>query len=312
MNGGSGLEGPLIKTEGITKLYGRVKALKGVSLEIERSELFGLIGPNGAGKTTLFKVLLGLLPPTSGRVVVKGVDVSMEWPRRLRMLTGYLPENVAFYPHLTGIETLDFYARIKGCRRDEIPIIVERVGLTMDVMGRKVGEYSKGMRQRLGLAQALLGKPSILFLDEPTSGLDPEGIEDFYRILLGLKEEGVTIIMTSHILREIQDRVDRLGIIAGGSLLAVGTIKDLKKKLALKCSISLTIMSGRDEIERLASKEGGMDFTYKDGVLIFTCNHKEKMRVIKAVMERKDDIIDMDVIEPSLEDVFLRYVGGGV
>ncbi len=304
--------GSLIKTEGITKLYGPIEALKDVSIEIAKGELFGLIGPNGAGKTTLFKVLLGLIPPTSGRVIVNGVDVSRGWPRRLRMITGYLPENVAFYPHLTGLETLDFYARIKGCNREEIPLIVERVGLSRDVMKRKVGEYSKGMRQRLGLAQALLGGPSILFLDEPTGGLDPEGIEDFYQILVGLKEEGVTIVMTSHILREIQDRVDRLGIIAGGKLLAIGTVKDLKKELALKCTISLTIRSGREEIERLASGHGGRDFSFKEGVLVFSCSQEDKMDVIKAVMERKDDILDMDVIEPSLEDIFLRYVSGGV
>lgn len=305
------MEEPLIKTEEVAKLYGRIEALKGVSLEVRKGEFFGLIGPNGAGKTTLFKVLLGLLPPTSGRVIVKGVDVSKGWPRRLRGLTGYLPENVAFYPNLTGLETLYFYARIKGCDRKEIPPLVEKVGLSIDVMDRRVGEYSKGMRQRLGLAQALLGKPSILFLDEPTGGLDPEGIEDFYRILLGLKEEGATIVMTSHILREIQDRVDRLGIIAGGRLLAIGTVKELKKKLTLKCTISLTIRSGREEIERLATREGGRDFAFEDGVLVFSCNQEDKMRVIKAVMERREDIIDMDVIEPSLEEVFLRYVGGG-
>ncbi len=302
---------PLIRTEEVTKTYGEVEALRGVSVEIHRGEVFGLIGPNGAGKTTLFRILLGLTRPTSGRVVVEGLDVSGGWPRRLKGALGYLPENVAFYPHLTGLETLLFYARLKGCRREDIPPVVERVGLGGDVLERRVGEYSKGMRQRLGLAQALLGGPSILFLDEPTGGLDPEGIEDFYRIILGLKEEGVTVVMTSHVLREIQDRVDRLGIIAGGRLLAVGTVRDLKRNLSLECTIALTIRSGREEIERLAAHRGGKDFVFEGGVLLFTCSHEAKMDVIRAVMERGEEILDMEIIEPSLEDVFLTYIGGG-
>jgi ABC-type multidrug transport system ATPase subunit len=193
----------------------RLHAVDGVDLRIARGEIFGLIGHNGAGKSTLFKMMLGLIPPPaarSGSAVprCRGRDF-----RAARRHLGYLPENVVLYDNLSGLETLRFFAKLKGAPLAQCQASWIAWAWPMRASG-PVREYSKGMRQRLGFAQALLGNPQVLFLDEPTNGLDPQAIRDFYATLRGLQAEGVTIIITSHILAELQERVDRLAIMAAG------------------------------------------------------------------------------------------------
>ena len=300
----------IIKVKDVTKNYGDVEAVKGISFSIKKGELFGLIGPNGAGKTTLFKMLLGLIKPTSGNVSVLGFDVSEVWSRRVKAKTGYLPENIAFYDHLTGMETLSFYASIKGAGKTEIKDLLDLTGIS-HAATRKVGGYSKGMKQRLGLAQALLGSPEILFLDEPTNGLDPEGIGAFYKILNDVKEKGVTIVLTSHILKEIQDRVDTLGIIGGGKLLASGSVKELRLALGLSPMLRLTVKDNAEAIQGTAIKAGGKIQSLKDGILMIKCPDGNKMDVLKAVMKEGSGITDLELLEPSLEDVFMGYAAGG-
>lgn len=310
-SGENGLEETVIKIDSITKNYGEVEAVREVSLSVGKGELFGLIGPNGAGKTTLFKMMLGLVRPTSGTIEVKGLDVSKVWNREVRAHTGYLPENIVFYDQLSGLETLSFYARIKRASHSEVKDLLELVGLTAS-SGRKVGEYSKGMKQRLGLAQALLGSPEILFLDEPTTGLDPEGIGAFYKILNDIKERDVTIILTSHILKEIQDQVDRLGIIGGGKILATGTVKDLRAALSLSPSIHVTLKDKADAVKEAAIKAGGEIDSLNQSHMVLSCDPLNKIKVLGALMNCKDDIADIELIEPSLEDVFMGYAGAGV
>lgn len=300
----------VIEIENLTKSYGKVEAVKGVSLTVNKGEFFGLIGPNGAGKTTLFRMLLGLTRPSSGKIRVKGLDVSQVWSREVRARTGYLPENIVFYDHMSGLETLRFYARIKGVHEKEIRALLEKVGLS-DAARREVGGYSKGMRQRLGLAQALLGSPDILFLDEPTNGLDPEGIGMFYTILREVKDKGVTIVMTSHILKEVQDRVDCLGIIGGGKLVAHGCVKDLRNSLGLKSTVHITLKGDAEEIKKAVIEAGGVEFAQKGHRLTFHCSQEDKMKVVKAVMCKEEEIADIELVEPSLEDVFMEYVGAG-
>jgi len=300
----------VIEIEGLTKSYGRVDAVGGVSFVVNKGEFLGLIGANGAGKTTLFKMLLGLTRPTSGKIRVKGLDVSQVWSREVRARTGYLPENIVFYDHMSGLETLRFYARIKGVHEKEIRELLGKVGLS-DAARREVGEYSKGMRQRLGLAQALLGNPEILFLDEPTSGLDPEGIGMFYSILRDVKDKGATIVMTSHVLREVQDRVDCLGIMGGGKLLAHGCIKELRDSLGLKSTVNITIKGDGEEIKKAVTGAGGEELVQNGNILTFHCAHDDKMKIVRAVMCQEGDIADIELVEPSLEDVFMGYVGMG-
>lgn len=300
----------IINVKDVTKHYGEVEAVKGISFSIKKGELFGLIGPNGAGKTTLFKMLLGLIRPTSGTISVMGSDVSEVWSREVRAHTGYLPENIAFYDHLTGLETLSFYASIKGAKRSEIAELLDLTGIS-NAAGRKVGGYSKGMRQRLGLAQSLLSSPRILFLDEPTTGLDPEGIGAFYRILNDVKARGVTIVLTSHILKEIQDRVDRLGIIGGGKLLASGSVKELRSDLGLSPVLRLTVKGNAEGLQRAAQKSGGDVQSFEEGTLLINCPGGNKMEVLRALMKEDDAITDLELLEPSLEDVFMGYASEG-
>ncbi|MBL8460137.1 MAG: ABC transporter ATP-binding protein, partial [Zoogloea sp.] len=186
----------MVEARGVTKDFGTIQAVKGVDLSIAPGELFGLIGHNGAGKSTLFKMMLGLIPLTSGHIHLDGEPITGPRFRETRRKIGYLPENVVLYDNLTGLETLYFFADLKAVPRRECAALLDKVGLTA-AAGRRVREYSKGMRQRLGFAQALLGTPRLLFLDEPTTGLDPGAIRDFYRILRELKGEGVTMVLTS-------------------------------------------------------------------------------------------------------------------
>ncbi len=208
----SNAPGMAISLRGVRKHFGSLHAVDGVDLDIPQGEIFGLIGHNGAGKSTLFKMMLGLLAPTSGSILVAGTPVGGRNFRAARRQLGYLPENVVLYDNLDGLETLRFFARLKGAPIAECPAMLEKVGLA-HAGKRPVREYSKGMRQRLGFAQALLGNPRVLFLDEPTNGLDPQAIRDFYATLRDLQQQGVTVIITSHILAELQERVDRLAIL---------------------------------------------------------------------------------------------------
>ena len=222
------------------KHYGALHAVDGIDLRVERGEIFGLIGHNGAGKSTLFKMILGLVPATSGDIRVSGATVQGRDFRAARRHLGYLPENVVLYDNLNGLETLHFFARLKGAPLSQCQALLDRVGLA-HAGKRSVREYSKGMRQRLGFAQALLGSPRVLFLDEPTNGLDPQAIRDFYATLRGLQAEGVTMVITSHILAELQERVDRLAILSAGRIQALGSVQQLREQTRMPLSFELDI-----------------------------------------------------------------------
>lgn len=298
-----------IEVRQVVKDFGKVRAVDGVNLAVSAGELFGLIGHNGAGKSTLFKMMLGLIQPTSGEIHINGEAVQGPAFRRVRRSVGYLPENVVFYDNLTGIETLRFFADLKGVNTSSFANLLEQVGLT-HAAHRRVREYSKGMRQRLGLAQALLGSPSLLFLDEPTTGLDPEAIREFYRLLHGLKADGVTIILTSHILAEIQERVDRLAILKNGKIQALGTVQALREQVDLPLQITARIES--EEVmgylsEALAELAESVEIGA--GQIVLNCNRKMKMPVLQLLLSRSDSVTDIHVREPSLEDVFLGYAG---
>jgi Cu-processing system ATP-binding protein len=291
----------------VVKHYGAVHAVDGVDLEIARGELFGLIGHNGAGKSTLFKMMLGLIAPTSGEIRIDGTPVSGSGFRAVRRRVGYLPENVVLYENLTGLETLQFFASLKGVAYSACPAALERVGLA-SAAKRRVREYSKGMRQRLGFAQALLGQPQILFLDEPTNGLDPEAIREFYAILRGLRSEGVTVVLTSHILSEIQERVDRLAVMAAGKIRAVGTVQALREQMDLPLWIDLRIAPADLEAVRavLGQLAVGAIEAHDEHVSV-RCARDAKMAVIEALAALDGRVLDLHVREPSLEDVFFGF-----
>ncbi len=297
----------IVEARGVTKDFGTVQAVKGVDLGIAAGELFGLIGHNGAGKSTLFKMMLGLIPITAGEIRLDGEKVNGPRFRETRRKIGYLPENVVLYDNLTGLETLFFFADLKAVPRRECAALLEKVGLA-DAAGRRVREYSKGMRQRLGFAQALLGKPRLLFLDEPTTGLDPGAIRDFYRILRELREEGVTMVLTSHILAEIQERVDRLAIMEDGLIRATGTVQALRE--AMNLPLTLEIAGGAGLAEQVARVLAGMDIESIEeagSVLHIRLSRDAKMPALARLATLGEAMRDLHVREPSLEDVFFGY-----
>ena len=300
-------EPAVIVARGVHKHYGPIHAVDGVDLDIRAGELFGLIGHNGAGKSTMFKLMLGLIPVTAGEIRIDGANVSGGNFRAVRRTIGYLPENVVLYDNLTGLETLQFFSRLKGVSPAESGAALERVGLAQAAK-RRVREYSKGMRQRLGFAQALLGKPRILFLDEPTSGLDPEAIRSFYAILRQLRSEGVTMVITSHILAEIQERVDRLAIMTAGKIQASGTVQALREQMDLP--LWFTVRVAREDFDAvraaLAQLPVGAIEAY-DNHMTVQCQREVKMAVIEALATLNGRVRDLSVREPSLEDVFFGF-----
>jgi len=297
-------DGMAIALRGVSKHYGALHAVDGVDLAIPRGEIFGLIGHNGAGKSTLFKMMLGLVPATQGDIRIGGATVTGRGFRAARRHLGYLPENVVLYDNLDGLETLRFFARLKGAPLAQCPAMLERVGLA-HAGRRPVREYSKGMRQRLGFAQALLGSPRVLFLDEPTNGLDPQAIRDFYATLRTLQAEGVTVVITSHILAELQERVDRLAILASGKVQAVGSVQALREQMRMPLSITLALDEGGVPAARQAlAALPHVACTAAERGLRLDCPREQKMAVLAALAPLGARLLDLQIQEPSLEDVY--------
>ncbi|NOV27245.1 ABC transporter ATP-binding protein [Cupriavidus necator] len=299
-----------IVLSGVSKHFGALRAVDDVSLSVGQGELLGLIGHNGAGKSTLFRMMLGLLPPTRGTLAVAGAAVGTRAFRAARRGIGYLPEHLVLYDNLSGLETLHFFARLKGVPAQACMPMLAQVGLS-DAAARPVREYSKGMRQRLGFAQALLGAPRVLFLDEPTNGLDPAAIRDFYAMLNALRASGVTIVITSHILAELQQRIDRFAILSAGRLQAAGTLAALRARAGLPLTLVLRVEAGaRDEALRRLRALPGLEIDSAPGsALAVRCPPAAKMAVLAAVQPLTGRLLDLQIREPSLEDLFLGMRG---
>ncbi|SCU98183.1 Copper transport ATP-binding protein NosF [Cupriavidus necator] len=299
-------EGCAIELRGVTRHYGAVRAVDGVDLQVRRGEMFGLIGHNGAGKSTLFRMMLGLVPATGGKLIVDGACVRSRAFRAARRHIGYLPENLALYDNLSGLETLRFFARLKRADARDCQVLLERVGLAA-AGKRPVREYSKGMRQRLGFAQTLLGSPRVLFLDEPSNGLDPAAIRDFYAMLRALREQGVTIVMTSHILAELQERVDRLAIMANGRVRALGSVAQLREQNDMPLTLALRVEPAMQPAlrERLAAMPG-LGWQATGAEVELCCPRAAKMTVLSMLAGH---VQDLQIREPSLEDLFFGLGG---
>ncbi|MBE3594713.1 MAG: ABC transporter ATP-binding protein [Candidatus Carbobacillus altaicus] len=225
---------PVIQLANVSKRYGFKTAVDHLNLTIYEGEVFGLLGPNGAGKTTTILMLLGLIEPTEGQAYVLDIDATRN-PLKVKERVGYLPDDVGFYEDLTGRENLLLTARLNGLTEEEaaqaVDQLLKRVGLEA-AADQKAGTYSRGMRQRLGLADTLIKRPRIIILDEPTLGIDPEGVREFLALIRSLsQEEGITVLLSSHHLHQVQAICDRVGLFIDGRLLAVGTIADLAQKL---------------------------------------------------------------------------------
>ncbi len=226
-------EQTVIETQDLTKVYGEQVAVNHLNLKIDRGEVFGFLGPNGAGKTTTLLMLLGLSEPTSGKSWVCGFDPTRD-PLKVKKIVGYLPENVGFYDDMNAASNLLFMARLNGipdeAARPKIQEILRTVGLEIDPR-KKVGAYSRGMRQRLGIAEVLIKEPQIVFLDEPTLGLDPDGALQMLEVIRSMSQDKrITVFFSSHLLDQVQKISHRVGIMLKGDMVAVGKIDDLAKE----------------------------------------------------------------------------------
>lgn len=295
---------------GVTKAYGSRKApllaLNQIDLQVPRGQLFGLIGHNGAGKSTLIKLVLGLIAPSEGHIRVNGCAVNGPDFRATRRTLGYLPENLVLYDNLTGLETLHFFARLKGAPQAQCAELLERVGLGRAGQ-RAVREYSKGMRQRLGFAQALLGEPQLLLLDEPTTGLDPAAIRDFYAQLDLLRSKGVTLVISSHILAELQQRVDALAMLGNGRIRAQGTVQALRERSRMPLVFQLRGEAARlralaTDLPRQLPGTGLEPRHPAPDALELRCPREHKMRVLALLADA--GLSDLQIQEPTLEDVY--------
>lgn len=295
---------PAIELRDVRKHFGALCAVDGIDLRVRAGEILGLIGRNGAGKSTLFKLMLGLEQPTEGEISVAGMPVADPRFRDTRRHIGYLPENIALYDNLSGLETLRFFARLKGAPLHQCDTRLAEAGLS-EAANRPVREYSKGMRQRLGIAQALLGSPRLLFFDEPTNGLDPQAIRDFYRRIHALRDGGATIVISSHILAELQQRVDRLAIIADGRLRASGSVAELRSRTTMPVVFVLELAPG--DIAAAAAGLAGVEslgITVTDHGLDLACPATQRATVLEAVLRLGPRVRNLQINEPSLEDMF--------
>ena len=291
-----------------TKRYRGVTAVENVSLSLEAGEATALVGHNGAGKTTLIKLLLGLIRPSAGRVLIGGVDAAGRGGADARRKIGFLPESVAFHGAMTGTELMAFYAKLKGEPRERNAELLERVGIA-DAAHRRVATYSKGMRQRLGIAQALIGAPRLLLFDEPTSGLDPASRRDVYQMIDALRGSGATVLISTHALAEVENRVDRAAIMHRGRLLAAGTLDQLRHGVEAEVPLKLRVRHCSTGQVIAALPPGVRCAERSDSTLTLYAAPGAKMAALRAVAQAGDLVEDVEVRSPGLQELYDHLVG---
>ncbi|PYF07750.1 Cu-processing system ATP-binding protein [Rhodobacter viridis] len=289
----------MLKLTSLTKHYQEVAALSAVSFHVAPGERVALLGHNGAGKSTLMKIVLGLIPYDAGQVSVLGAAPGSA---QARAGVAYLPENVAFHPALTGEEQIRLFLSLRGEDPAKARGLLDRVGLH-GAARRRIGTYSKGMRQRVGLAQALVGHPKLLILDEPTSGLDPVSRRDFYALLDELAAEGAAILLSSHALTEVEARTDRIVILSGGHLVATGTLSTLRSEADLPVTMQITPAFGQaatvaDSLPEAVLQVAQFHLCVSQG---------QKLAFLARITALGEAVTDLELIPPSLEDIYSHF-----
>ena len=290
------MDATIVSTQRLTKTFGPRTAVDAVDLTVRRGEVYGFLGPNGAGKTTTLRMLLGLVRPTSGGATVHGLPPGD--PVAVAR-TGSLVEGPGFYPYLSGRENLRVLARYRGLDNREVDRVLDRVDLT-ERSSDRFKTYSLGMKQRLGVAAALLGEPDLLVLDEPTNGLDPAGMADMRALLVDVAAGGQTVLLSSHLLAEVQEICDRVGIIAGGRLLVESTVAELRGATEIRL-----VADPIDRALAVAMEVAGDDAVEVDGpVLLVSGPAAQAPELARALVGAGIDITELTPVERSLEDVF--------
>ncbi|MGH2811495.1 MAG: ABC transporter ATP-binding protein [Actinomycetota bacterium] len=301
-----------ILTKDLTKRYGDFTAVDHLNLEVREGEIFGLLGPNGAGKTTTILMLLGLSEPAEGRARVAGLDPTRQ-PLEVKRKVGYLPDNVGFYGNLTARQNLSYTARLNALDQEtaerRIDTLLDRVGLA-SVEHQEAGTFSRGMRQRLGIADALIKEPQILILDEPTVGIDPEGMEDILNLIQSLpKERGVTVLLSSHLLYQVQAICDRVGIFVRGKLVAHGPIGVLASRLA-KVGAVIEVGAGPGAEETLRQMAGVEGINREGDILVVTANTDVRYAIGRALVQSGNNIWHLRLRGAELDDIYRQYFQG--
>lgn len=306
----------MIVTKSLTKVFNGFTAVDHIDLEVKKGDIFGFLGPNGAGKTTTIRMLTTTLSPTSGTARVCGYDILKD-AIEVRRLIGLMPESPGFYENMSALDILQFYAEFYGIpkaeRKRKAIELLEMMGLR-DFMRKKLKTYSHGMRKRVALAQALINDPELLVLDEPTGGLDPQGTHSFRRMIKGLKDKGMTIFLSSHILPEVQQICNRVGIINRGRIVAVDTIENLANKIVAKGNRNVYVTGdGITEtmLEEIRRLRGIVDIQpYETGINFVADSQIDVAPEInRLLVVAGAKVRSFYISEPSLEEVFLSLTG---
>ena len=314
----SGEREPVIELKGLTKMYGEHAAVNRLDLTIGRGEVFGLLGPNGAGKTTTILMLLGLTEPTSGSARVLGLDPTRS-PLQIKRRVGYMPDDIGFYEDRTAIDNLIYTARLNRIPPAEAEArareLLGRVGLA-DAADKRVGAFSRGMRQRLGLADVLIKKPEIIILDEPTLGIDPEGVRELLELITRLsREERITVLLSSHHLHQVQQVCDRVGLFVKGRLIACGDIESLSKQLDEEgtVTVELELEVWPDALdEKLAGIEGVVSVRRGEGgKASVICSADLTADIAQTAVEAGGRLVAVSRRKYGLDDIYHRYFEGG-
>lgn len=307
---------PIIDLRNLCKSYGSHIAVDKLNLQISRGEIFGLLGPNGAGKTTSILMMLGLTEPDSGSARICGYDATRD-PISVKRKVGYMPDNLGFYPQLTGLENLVYMARLNGLPEDGITEdamqIMELVGLK-DASGRPASSYSRGMKQRLGLAEVLIKNPELIILDEPTLGIDPTGIKTFLELIKTLqREHGLTVLLSSHHLHHVQQVCDRVGIFVEGKLLATGDLPTLSSELFGNQGVETVIQLTEEPTDPNALNDEFSSWLEVNGLTIiesmlkFTTTIDLRPKLIRRLIELGVDIQAVDQKHYGLDEIYEKY-----
>lgn len=303
----------VIEARNLTKRYGEAKAVDGISFSVARGEIFGLLGPNGAGKTTTILMMLGLTDVSDGEVRVLGLDPARE-PLKVKGRVGYLPDSVGFYDHMTATENLAYTARLMGIERAErearIQEALERVRLA-DVADKRVGTFSRGMRQRLGLAEILMKKAEIAILDEPTSGLDPQATEELLGMIRDLKSHNVSVLLSSHLLDRVQRVCDRVALFQAGKIALIGTVSDLARQV-LGSGFAVEVEAEGAGLAEKLKAIPGVSSVEATGINRFRMLADRDVRpeAANVVVSAGGKLRQLAVDEPSLDAIYNRFFQG--